>query len=119
MAGLSSPGSGGSFIWIWDHEDIKAQLDGGDDAKPLPCNPDESEGPCDLNYLFPPELTRFTQDGNELDTLGDNVPGFGRLHGMLPDPMGRYLAASAFFPTGGYVGVIDSKVREMRICQEI
>jgi hypothetical protein len=31
---------------------------------------------------------------------------------MLVDPTGRYLAASAFFPTGGYVGVIDSKTRE-------
>ena len=117
VAGLSSPGSGGSFIWIWDSVDIEAQLAGEEDAKPLPCNPEELEGPCDLNYVFPPTLTRFTQDGVELDALGDNIPGFGRLHGMIPDPTGRYLAASAFFPAGGYVGVIDSTVRKrIQIC---
>lgn len=113
VSGQSVPGSAGGFIWIWDSDKMEAQLAGGPDAQPLPCNPDESVGPCDLNYVFPPTLQRVTQDGTELGTLGDNIPGFGRLHGMLVDPTGRYLAASAFFPTGGYVGIIDTKVRDI------
>lgn len=111
-------GTEGSFLWIWDSEDIERQLAGGPDAEPIGCGPERlgkrhprNAAPCDLNDVFPGDLREIDgtnlSNGNRLRDLD----GFGRLHGMLPDPSGRYMTANIFAPGGGYVGVIDTKTK--------
>ena len=122
VAGADGPGLVGSYIWIWDQDAIEAQIAGGPDAQPLPCVPGQgtktgkskkgasaATGPCDLNEVFPASLAEYDADGNATGaTLGD-LTRFGRLHGMLVDPQQRYLTANIFAPSGGYVGIIDTK----------
>jgi len=91
-----APGVNGSFIWIWDSTDIEAQLAGMGDAQPLGCgNNNGGNAP------------NGTSTGNLLSDLN----GFGRLHGILPDPQSRYVAASIFAPRGGYIGIIDTETK--------
>lgn len=93
--GQSSVGVRGSFLWIFDSADVTAQLDGGPDAPPQSCSPSPgSTGPCDILAVFPQTLMEYgqgdTPTGNQ---LGD-LEGFGRLHGVLRDPSGRYVTAN-------------------------
>ena len=113
-----TPGSKGSYLWIWDSADIERQLSGGMEAQPIGCgrnNQGRSQsntGPCDLLEVFPQNLAEH--DANGLltgDQLGD-LDGFGRLHGMLPDPQNQYVTANIFAPGGGYVGIIDTSSKE-------
>mmetsp|Transcript_27566 Transcript_27566/g.58252 ORF Transcript_27566/g.58252 Transcript_27566/m.58252 type:complete len:588 (+) Transcript_27566:103-1866(+) len=108
---VASPGVQGSFLWIWDSASIKHQLEGGQDAVPLSCTPNEETGPCNLLDIFPDSLTQYDQDGNVLGTLGDLTDKFGRLHGVIADPYNRYVTANIFTPSGGYVGVIDTETK--------
>jgi len=113
--GQPSLGIKGGFLWIFDSDDIEIQLATGVDAKPLSCTPSAAEGPCNMLDVFPQNLQRFTHNGEALvatgETLGD-LPGFGRLHGVIRDAQGKYVNVNFFAPSGGYVGVIDVKTKE-------
>lgn len=92
--GQSSLGVKGSFLWIFDSDDVKAQLNGGPEAPAQSCSPSpDSTGPCDLLAMFPQNLMEYGQDGPTGLQLGE-LEGFGRLHGVLPDPSGRYVTAN-------------------------
>ena len=130
VPGAEGPGLDGSYMWIWDSRSIERQIAGRGDAQPLPCLPqrftrgslrklirrvvelrsfDIFEGPCNLNDVFPADLREFGSDGRPTgNTLGD-LTRFGRLHGMLADPQQRYVTANIFAPSGGYVGIIDTR----------
>ncbi len=117
VAGAISPGTDGSFIWIWDSEDINRQLAGGGDARPVACGPENKHskgsarnaGPCDLWDVFPPDLIEVDADGRATGNLLSDLSGFGRLHGMLADPQNKYVTANIFAPGGGFVGIIDTR----------
>lgn len=112
------PGTAGSYIWIWDSEDIERQIAGGPDAQPLGCKvpfgsrSPGNAGPCDLLDMFPQDLVEVGPDGQPTGNTLADLDGFGRLHGMLPDPQGRYVNANVFAPGGGYVGIIDTWRKE-------
>ena len=116
VADAGAPGTNGSFLWIWDSADIEAQLAGGPDAPPIGCdrnNDGQSAsniGPCDLWDVFPGDLVEHGARGATGAVLSD-LNGFGRLHGMLPDPQNRYVTANIFAPSGGYVGIIDTETK--------
>ncbi len=117
VATASSPGTEGSYLWIWDSKDIEAQLAGGPEATPLGCNKKgrskhRSVGPCDLNDVFPGNLVERNADNTKTGNTLADLNGFGRLHGMLPDPQNRYVTANIFAPGGGYVGIIDTRTKE-------
>ncbi|KAG7373873.1 hypothetical protein IV203_012968 [Nitzschia inconspicua] len=107
VAGVSTPGTKGSFIWIWNSTQIDRQLAGDGDAVPMTCTRTKANGPCDLLEAFPEGLV----DSVTGLTLGA-LPGFGRLHGVIQDPYGKYVAASVFVPGGGYVGIIDTNTKQ-------
>ena len=73
----SSLGVAGSFLWIFDSDGVKGQLEGDGEATPLPCSPGATVGPCDIMDMFPGELV--DQNGKSLAELGQ----FGRLHGVI------------------------------------
>ena len=106
-------GTDGSFIWVWDSEDMERQITQGDIAMPMGCDPGNTPGigPCDLKSVFPPALEQH--DGNDLtgNTLGD-LPKFGKLHGMLADPQNLYMNVNSFVTGGGYVGIMDGRTKE-------
>ena len=112
IAGVDSRGVSGSWIWIWDSADVETQLNGGEMAAPLGCdgNNRAGDGPCNLFDVFPSSLAEHDANGPTGNTLGD-LPGFGRLHGMLPDPQSLYMNANIFAPGGGYVGIIDGATK--------
>lgn len=118
VEGAAGPGRDGSFIWIWDSNDIEAQVAGGPDAQPIGCAPNNSGnaawnvGPCDLWDVFPDNLVEVDANGAPTGNLLGDLNGFGRLHGMLPDPQNKYVTANIFAPGGGYVGIIDTKTKE-------
>ncbi|MEL6342628.1 MAG: hypothetical protein AAFV53_05820 [Myxococcota bacterium] len=112
VSGAAARGVEGSFLWIYDSEDVKVQLDGGSTATPLSCDGDaDSVGPCDLLDVFPGTLKQIDEDGETDVTLAD-LPQFGRLHGMLEDPQNRYVTVNIFAVGGGYVGIIDTQAKE-------
>ena len=116
VPGQSAKGVKGSYLWIWDSMVMADYLESSspeqEEAKPLSCTPIDAFGPCNLLDIFPPTLERcvdgFCFSAETLDTL----PSFGRLHGVLVDPSGRYVTANIFAPNGGYVGVIDTQTKE-------
>lgn len=117
VSGATAPGTEGSFLWIWDSKDINRQVAGGRDAKPLACGPKRKHtrhkgrnvGPCDLWDVFPQHLVEVDADGYPTGNRLSDLNGFGRLHGMLPDPQNRYVTANIFAPGGGFVGIIDTR----------
>ncbi|MCQ8186228.1 hypothetical protein [Parvularcula maris] len=118
VAGVAGNGLRGSYLWIWDSRDIERQLAGGPDAEPLSCarnnngRAPRNVGPCDLLEVFPQDLREFGADGRPTGNRLSDLSGFGRLHGMLPDPQNRYVTANIFAPGGGYVGIIDTETKE-------
>ena len=106
VPGVTSAGVKGSLLWIWDSASIQDQLAGEADAEPLSCSPSKATGPCDLLDIYPQDLV--DDEGN---ALGD-LSGFGRLHGAIKDPTGRYVTTNIFAPGGGYVGVMDTLTKE-------
>ncbi|MEC8524976.1 MAG: hypothetical protein VXZ24_12130 [Pseudomonadota bacterium] len=115
VPGVASRGIEGSWIWVWDSKDVKRQLKGGPDAVSLPCGPDmlnpTATGPCNLLDVFPGTLEEYDAEGQPTGNTLADLNGFGRLHGMLPDPQQRYLNANIFAPSGGYVGIIDRQTK--------
>lgn len=112
-AGAGGLGVSGSYIYVWDSADVETQLAGGATAKPLGCGADANKaamGPCDINDIFPANLT--DEDGNALRTATD-PNGFGRLHGMLSDPQGKYMNFNLFKTggDGGLVGIMDAETK--------
>lgn len=111
-------GKNGSFLWIWDSNDVNIQLNGGVDAKPLPCHPDETTGPCNLLDIFPASLEKHNGEEwsvpGESEALSDHS-NFGRLHAVVQDPYDRYVTANIFAPSGGYLGIIDVRTKEVRL----
>ena len=112
VPGEDARGVNGSFLWIWDSESVERQLAGGPAAKAIGCGrgSQEGRGPCDLRFVFPGRLREFDADGPTGNRLRD-LPGFGRLHGMLPDPQNMYMNVNIFAPGGGYVGIIDGRTK--------
>lgn len=108
LSGVASRGVSGSYLWIWDSKDVEKQLSGKKDAKPLGCNGKNKagDGPCNLYDVFPSNLVEHDGSGATGNTLSD-LPGFGRLHGMIADPQNRYMNVNMFAPGGGYVGIVD------------
>ncbi|WP_264324689.1 hypothetical protein [Romeriopsis navalis] len=113
VSGAPSRGVSGSFLWVWDSGDMQRQLQTGQAAQPIGCDGQNvaGEGPCDLHDVFPNTLAEYDANGSTGKTLKD-LPKFGRLHGMLPDPQNRYMNANIFAPGGGYVGIIDGETKE-------
>jgi len=111
-SGQSTAGAQGGFLWIWDSESIEEQLSGGQNAVPLGCMPDSSPGPCNLLDIFPQTLEEYNATGYPTGNILNDLPGFGRIHGVIKDPTNRYVNANLFAHTGGYVGVIDTKTKE-------
>jgi len=113
VVGIETIGTDGGVIWIWDSKDIEQQIESGIEAQPLGCdgNNRAGDGPCDVNAVFPPTLTEYNENGATGQTIAD-LPGFGRLHGMITDPQNKYLNLNLFAPTGGYVGIMDGETKE-------
>ena len=116
VPGETAAGVRGSYLWIWDGRDIERQLAGGREARPLGCVPPGPgergrSGPCDLLDVFPRDLVEVDAAGAPTGTTLGDVAGFGRLHGMIADPQGRYVTANVFAPGGGFVGVVDTRRR--------
>ncbi|MBR9911116.1 MAG: hypothetical protein GYB33_12280 [Gammaproteobacteria bacterium] len=115
---IAAAGTKGSYLWIWRSGDIERQLAGGDDARPIGCDRNRgkksaaSAGPCDLLDVFPQTLYEVDADAEPTGNRLADLPGFGRLHGMLPDPQNRYVNVNIFAPGGGYIGVIDTRKKE-------
>ena len=111
---VSAPGIRGSWLWIWDSDEIRRQLRSGRTARPLRCDGSNQagEGPCDLYEVFPTDLEEVGADGRKTGLTLEQAPGFGRLHGMLPDPQNRYMNVNLFAPKGGYIGIIDGRSKE-------
>lgn len=117
ITGAPAPGTVGSYLWIWDSRDIEAQLAGKGDAIPIGCGKNNggksksNVGPCDLLDVFPQNLREYDANGDATGNALADLNGFGRLHGMLPDPQNRYVTANIFAPSGGYVGIIDTETK--------
>jgi hypothetical protein len=112
VPGIAAPGVAGGYVWIWDSEDLERQLAGGPDAQPLGCAPGKAPGnvgPCNVLDLFPADLEEIGADGQPTGLQRGDLAGFGRVHGMLPDPQNRYMNVNLFAPNGGYVGIIDTR----------
>src|SRR5690606_12977087 len=105
-------GTAGGLIWVWDSADIEAELAGGADAVPVGCDGPNSVGPCDLLDVCPPTLAEYDANGVPTGNTLSSVPGFGRLHGLIPDPQNRYFTVNLFAPSGGYVAIIDAQRKE-------
>jgi hypothetical protein len=115
VPGQASLGVKGSYLWIWDSADVDRQLGGGSAAQPIACGSNRTpsnRGPCNLLDVFPSSLVEVDGSGNPTGNKLADLPGFGRLHGMLSDPQNRYVNANIFAPSGGYVGVIDTRTKE-------
>jgi hypothetical protein len=99
LAGQTALGVRGSYVWIFDSDDIAVQLASSlfgttttTNAAPLPCTPGTLVGPCDILDIFPPTL----QDG--AGNLLSSLSNFGRLHGVIADPQNLYVVANMFTP---------------------
>lgn len=113
VAGETSRGVNGSYMWIWRSEDMKRQLAGGPAARPMGCGPgrQRGRGPCDVHDVFPGRLREMDANGATGARLAD-LPAFGRLHGMIPDPQELYVNVNMFAPGGGFVGIVDGRTKE-------
>jgi hypothetical protein len=114
VAGEAFRGVNGSYMWIWDSADVEAQLAGGPAAMPMGCDGKNTKeaGPCDVNEVFPGKLKEYDASGKFTGNMLKNLPAFGRLHGMLPDPQNEYMNVNMFAPGGGYVGIVDGETKE-------
>jgi hypothetical protein len=93
LLGQASLGVRGSYLWIYESDDIEKQLSSaGTNALPLSCTPNDTIGPCDILRIFPPTLT--DSSGNPLSS----ITTFGRLHGVIGDPQHLYVVANMFTP---------------------
>jgi hypothetical protein len=102
VAGAPARGVDGSYIWVWQGEDVGDQIKGKGLAVPAK---------YDVKDVFPASLVQVGVDGPTGKTLGD-LSGFGRLHGMLADPQNKYMNINMFAPGGGYVGIVDGVTKQ-------
>ena len=111
VADAEASGVNGSWIWVWDSQDVENQLATDEPAQPLGCDGENlpGDGPCNVYDVFPDTLAEHDANGETGNQLGTD---FGRLHGMLPDPQNRYMNVNLFSPNGGYVGIIDGETKE-------
>ena len=113
IAAVQSAGVHGSFLWIWNSTEVNKQLrDFDNQAVPMTCVPWQANGPCNVLDMFPANLEQY--DGNDSpteETLG-SLGLFGRLHGVIKDPMNMYVSANFFVLGGAYVGIIDTETKE-------
>ena len=114
VAGESSRGVNGSYMWIWRSEDVEKQIATGVPAMPIGCDGTNTPGmgPCDLKDVFPGDLVEVDANGMETGDTLDNLPAFGRLHGMIADPQQKYMNINSFVPGGGYVGIMDGVTKQ-------
>ena len=114
VAGVASRGVNGSYLNIWDSADVEAQLAGGPDAMPMGCDGKNTKeaGPCDIHDVFPGKLKEYDDTGKFTGNRLQDLPAFGRLHGMLPDPQHMYMNINMFAPGGGYVGIVKGDTKE-------
>ncbi len=112
VAGAEARGVDGSYIWVWNSEDVTRQVNQGTTAQPLGCdgNNRAGDGPCDIKVVFPGDLVEHDQDGPTGATLDSYL--YGRLHGMITDPQNRYMNVNLFGPGNGFVGIIDGATKE-------
>ncbi len=112
VAGAAARGVDGSYIWVWNSEDITRQVTQGTRAQPLGCDGDNQpgDGPCDVKAVFPGELVEHDDNGPTGAVLDDYL--YGRLHGMITDPQNRYMNVNLFGPGNGFVGIIDGATKE-------
>jgi len=82
------------------------------DATPRSCSPYKETGPCDAFDIFPHELVQYDAENVPTGKSLGELYGFGRLHGMLADPLNLYVTASFFTPGGAFLGIIDTNTRE-------
>ena len=106
-------GTSGSYLWIWNSEDVNTQIGGGAAAQAIGCDGTNTAGmgPCDMYDVFPASLQETTKNELTGETLGTS-PLFGRLHGMIADPQNMYMNINSFVPGGGYVGIVDGDTKE-------
>ncbi|NEQ48460.1 MAG: hypothetical protein F6K00_34995 [Leptolyngbya sp. SIOISBB] len=111
VADAEGRGVNGSWIWVWDSQDVETQLTTGEVAEPLGCDGQNrpGDGPCNVYDVFPSDLVEHDVNGATGNELGTD---WGRLHGMLPDPQNRYMNVNLFSPGSGYVGIIDGETKE-------
>ena len=120
VAGAPARGVDGSYMWIWNSEDVVRQTRrAGPEAKPLRCDGSNEPNPtglgCDVWDIFTRDLKEHDGDdltGETLGSLHDNGAPFGKLHGALPDPQNKYVNVNMFAPNGGYVGIMDGDTKE-------
>jgi hypothetical protein len=114
VSGVASRGVAGSYMWIWDSADMEKQLAGGPAAMPMGCDGKNTKemGPCDVNEVFPGKLKEYDASGKFTGNRLADLPAFGRLHGMLPDPQNQYMNINMFAPGGGYVGIVRGDTKE-------
>jgi hypothetical protein len=113
-AGQTGLGVKGGFIWIYDSSSIQKplRLKRSDDAVSLSCSPSAKTGPCNTLDMFPQNLSQSFANGTLTGRVLGDLPGFGRLHGVVRDPFNRYVNANFFAPNGGFVGIIDTETKE-------
>jgi len=107
VEGQSKLGVAGSYLWIWDSDDIQTKISTGKTPESKSCSPNDTKGPCQLFTIFPKTLT----DSASGETL-EEVAGFARWHGVTKDPQNRYVTANIFAPNGGYLGIVDATTKE-------
>ncbi len=112
VADAPARGVDGSYIWVWDSEDIQRQVTQGTVAQPLGCDGrnQAGDGPCDIKVVFPGNLMEHDDSGPTGAQLDDYL--YGRLHGMITDPQNRYMNVNLFGPGNGFVGIIDGATKE-------
>ncbi len=112
VAGADARGVDGSFMWVWNSEDISRQISRGTLAQSLGCDGNNvpGEGPCDIKDVFPGALVEYDENGATDTVLSDYL--YGRLHGMVPDPQNRYMNVNLFGPGNGFVGIVDGETKE-------
>ncbi len=112
VSSAPSRGTIGSWIWVWNSEDVHSQITNGTTAQPLGCdgNNNPGDGPCDLLDVFPSTLVEHDSNGVTGASLGDY--DYGRLHGALPDPQNRYMNINLFGPGNGFIGIMDGMTKE-------
>ncbi len=112
-AGATALGVNGSAMYVWDGDDVNAQMAGGAKAQAIGCGTDanvKGKGPCQMEDIFPGALKDET--GTALSTKFG--AGFARMHGSLSDPQGKYMNINMFKTggDGGFVGIMDGRTKD-------
>jgi hypothetical protein len=107
----SGLGVKGSWVWIFGSEVVQKGLRQRETVS-LACTPSATNGPCNTLDMFPQSLAQAGTGGMLTGQVLGKLSGFGRLHGIIPDPFNRYVNLNFFAPNGGFVGIVDTKTKE-------